>query len=230
MFRDRFVFGLALFGALTVLPSAMAQTPAAAPAAPAAPVMAGPALTPPTVAIVDMQRILVESAAGKSIQSQLESERRKIRDQITRMDDELKNAQNQFLRQRSVMSPESANEQQQGLQRKQADAQRVVQGLQEAFQRGEGDAVNVVGDNMRDIVQQIAAERRIGMVVNKQAVIAMADKNMDITDDVIQRLNTKLPTVTVTVPAPGTAAASQAPAGGPVATPAAAEKAPGKKK
>jgi hypothetical protein len=128
------------------------------------------------------------------------------------------------------MAPESANEQQQGLQRKQADAQRVVQGLQEAFQRGEGDAVNVVGDNMRDIVQQIAAERRIGMVVNKQAVIAMADKNMDITDDVIQRLNTKLPTVTVTVPAPGTAAASQAPAGGPVATPAAAEKAPGKKK
>ena len=45
MFRDRFVFGLALFGALTVLPSAMAQTPAAAPATPAAPVMAGPAET-----------------------------------------------------------------------------------------------------------------------------------------------------------------------------------------
>jgi len=82
---------------------------------------------------------------------------------------------------------------------------------------------------MRDIVQQIAAERRIGMVVNKQAVIAMADKNMDITDDVIQRLNTKLPTVAVTIPAPGSASASQAPAGGPIATPA-ADKAPGKKK
>ena len=156
-----------------------------------------------------MQRVLVESAAGKSIQSQLDTERRKIRDQITRMDDELKSAQNQFIRTRSVMAPEAANEQQQALQRKQADAQRVVQDRQEAFQKGESDAVNVVGDNMRDIVQQIAAERHIGMVLNKQTVISMADKNMDLTDDVVQRLNTKLPTVTVTVPAPGAVSAAQ---------------------
>lgn len=227
MRRDRFVFGLALLGALSALPAAMAQTPAAAPAA-AAPAAAGPALVPPTVAVVDMQRILVESAAGKSIQSQLETERRKIRDQIQRMDEELKNAQNSFLRQRSVMSPEAANEQQQGLQRKQADAQRVVQGLQESFQRGEGDAVNVVGDNMRDIVQQLATERRIGLVVNKQAVISMADKNMDITDDVIQRLNTKLPTVTVTIPAPGSSGQAAAPAA--AAAPAEKAAAPSKKK
>jgi len=207
-----------------VVPVAFAQTPAAAPAA--APAAPGPALVPPTVAVVDMQRVLVDSAAGKSIQSQLDAERRKIRDQVTRMQDDLKNAQNQYLRQRSVLSPENAKEQEQSLQRKQADAQRILQERQEAFQRGEGDAVNVVGDNMRDIVQQIAAERHIGMVVNKQAVISMADKNMDITDDVVQRLNTKLPSVTVTIPAPGAAPAADA-----TAAPApAAEKPPAKKK
>jgi Skp family chaperone for outer membrane proteins len=202
-----------------VVPVAFAQTPAAAPVA------AGPALVPPTVAVVDMQRVLVESAAGKSIQSQLDAERRKIRDQVTRMQDDLKNAQNQYIRTRSVMAPEAAKEQEQSLQRKQADAQRILQERQEAFQRGEGDAVNVVGDNMRDIVQQIAAERHIGMVVNKQAVISMADKNMDITDDVVQRLNTKLPSVTVTIPAPGSTASAEAPAAA-----AAPEKAPAKKK
>jgi outer membrane protein len=223
MRRNSFVFGAALFGALTVLPSAFAQTPAAAPAP-----VAGPALTPPTVAVVDMQRVLVESSAGKSIQSQLDTERRKIRDQITRMDDELKSAQNQFIRTRSVMAPEAANEQQQALQRKQADAQRVVQDRQEAFQKGESDAVNVVSDNMRDIVQQIAAERHIGMVLNKQTVISMADKNMDLTDDVVQRLNTKLPTVTVTVPAPGALSAAQQP--GPAAEAAVPAPAPAKKK
>jgi outer membrane protein len=215
------VFGVALLSALTVLPSAFAQTPAAAPAA-APPVVAGPPLTPPTVAVVDMQRVLVESAAGKSIQSQLDTERRKIRDQITRMQDELKSQQNQFIRTRSVMAPEAANEQQQQLQRKEADAQRTLQERQEAFQKGESDAVNVVGDNMRGIVQQIAAERHLGMVLRKEVVISMADKNMDITDDVVQRLNTKLPSVTVTIPAPGAAAAAAA-----EAAPAAA---PSKKK
>ena len=222
MRRNSFVFGVALIGALTVLPSAFAQTPAAA-----APAVAGPPLTPPTVAVVDMQRVLVESAAGKSIQSQLDTERHKIRDQITRMQEELKAAQNQFLRQRSVLSPENASEQQQQLQRKEADAQRTLQDRQEAFQKGESDAVNVVGDNMRDIVQQIAAERHIGMVLNKQTVISMADKNMDLTDDVVQRLNTKLPTVTVTVPAPGAVSAQAAPA---AEAPAPAAAPPAKKK
>jgi outer membrane protein len=225
MRRNSFVFGVALVGALTVLPSAFAQTPAAAPAA--APVVAGPPLTPPTVAVVDMQRVLVESAAGKSIQSQLDTERRKIRDQITRMQDELKSQQNQFIRTRSVMAPEAASEQQQQLQRKEADAQRTLQDRQEAFQRGESDAVNVVTDNMRDIVQQIAAERHVGMVVRKELVISMADKNMDITDDVVQRLNTKLPSVTVTIPAPGTTPAAAAEAGPAAPAPAAP---PSKKK
>jgi outer membrane protein len=225
MRRNSFVFGVALVGALIALPSAFAQTPAAAPAA--APVVAGPPLTPPTVAVVDMQRVLVESAAGKSIQSQLDTERRKIRDQITRMQDELKSAQNQFIRTRSVMAPEAAQEQQQQLQRKEADAQRTLQDRQEAFQKGESDAVNVVTDNMRDIVQQIAAERHIGMVVRKELVISMADKNMDITDDVVGRLNTKLPTVTVTIPAPGSVPAA-APEAGPGAPAPAAP--PSKKK
>jgi len=223
MRRNSFVFGVALIGALTVLPSAFAQTPAAAPAAAPAtpPIVAGPALIPPTVAVVDMQRILRESAAGKSIQSQLEGESRKFRDQITRMQDELKAQQNQFIRTRSVMAPEAASEQQQQLQRKEADAQRFVQERQEAIQKGENDAVNVAGDNMRDIVQQIAAERHIGLVVRKELVLSMADKNMDITDDVLQRLNTKLPSVTVTIPAPGAAPAadSTAPAPAPVAPP-----------
>ena len=219
----RMVFGLALLGAVSFVPMGIAQTPAATPA-----VVAGPALVPPTVAVVDMQRVLVESSAGRSIQTQLDGERRKIRDQVTKLDEEIKAAENDFKRQRAVMAPDAQNQQIQALQAKQADAQRVVQDRQEAFQKGQNDAVTVVSDNMRDIVQQIAAERRIGMVLRREIVLSMSDKNMDITDDVIQRLNTKLPSVTVTVPAPGAVAAAAQP--GAAAAPAAAtDKAPKKK-
>lgn len=222
------VFGLALVGVIAIASGALAQTPAAAPgAAPAA--SFGPALAPPTVAVVDIQRVLAESAAGRSIQSQLDTERRKIRDQVSRLEDELKTGENDLKRKRSVMQPDEVNEQVQALQRKQADAQRIVQDRQEAFSKGQSEAVNVVGDNMRDIVQQYAAERHIGMVLRKELVISMADKNMDITDEIISRLNAKLPTVTVTVAPPGgggmaAPAAAQAPA-----APAPAAKASAKK-
>jgi Skp family chaperone for outer membrane proteins len=195
------ILGLAFAGAVATVPAAMAQTSAAAPAP--------GTLAPPTVAVVDMQRVLLESAAGRSIQSQLEVERRKIRDQVSKLDEELKSTENEIKRQRSVMSPDAVNEQVQSFQRKQADAQRVVQERQEAFSKGQNDAVSVVGDNMKDIVQQLSTERHIGLIVRKEVVLSMSDKNMDITDDVIQRLNTKLPSVTVTIPAPGALAAQQ---------------------
>ncbi len=208
MRSHKLVFGLALLSATTVLSSSFAQTPAAAPAAPAA--VAGPPLVPPTVAVVDMQRVLRDSAAGRSIESQLESESRKFRDQVTQLQDQIKTGENDLRRQRAVMAEAAFNEQAQALERKRAEAQRTVQDRQEALQKGQGDAVNVVADNMKDIVQQIAVERHLGMVLSKQVVISFSDKNMDITDDVVQRLNTKLPTVAVTIPAPGSAAAPAA--------------------
>jgi Skp family chaperone for outer membrane proteins len=209
------VLGLALLVGVAFVPVAPAQVPAAAPPP------AGPTLTPPTIALVDMQRVVLESAAGRNIQSQLDTERRKIRDQLARLDEELKNGENELRRQRSVLSQDALNEQYQALQRKQADAQRIQQDRQEAFQKGQNDAVNVVLDNMRDIVQQLAAERRITLVLRKEVAITMSDKNMDITDDVIQRLNTKLPSVTVTIPAPGSASAGPVAGSGGVSAPAA---------
>ncbi len=215
------ILGLAALSVIAIAAPSLAQT--AAPAAPAP-----GALAPPTIAVVDMQRVVVESAAGRSIQTQLEGERRKIRDQISKLEEELKNGENELRRQRSVMSPDAVNEQAQSLQRKQADAQRVVQERQEAFSKGSNDATNVVLDNMRDIVQSLSTERHLGMVLRKEVVLSMSDKNMDITDDVIQRLNTKLPTVTVTIPAPGAMAAEQQPAAGAPSTAATPAKAPSK--
>jgi Skp family chaperone for outer membrane proteins len=207
--------GLALMGAVMAAPIAFAQT-APAPAAPA------PALAAPSIAIVDVQRVLGESSAGKSIQAQLETEGRKIRDQISKLDDELKNGENELKRQRSVMSQDAFNEQAQALQRRQQEDQRIVQDRRDAFTKGQNDAVNVVGDNIRDIVQQLASERHIGLVLRKEIVMSVSDKNMDITDDVIRRLNEKLPSVTVTVAAAGSAPAQ------PAAAPA-AQAAKGKK-
>jgi Skp family chaperone for outer membrane proteins len=207
------LFAMALAGVVALAPGAFAQTPAAS-----------PALVAPTIALVDMQRVVGESAAGRSIQTQLEAERRKIRDQLAKLQDELKNNENELKRQRAVLQQDAFNEQVQAFQRKEADAQRISQDRQEAFTKGQNDAVNVVLDNMRDVVQQLATERHIGLVLRKELAISMTDKNMDITDDVIQRLNTKLPSVTVTVAAVGSSAAQ------PVAPAASATpKAPAKK-
>jgi outer membrane protein len=200
------LFGFGVVCLFAAAGAAPAQTPAAAPAS----ATAYPALAAPTIAVVDFQRVLRESAAGRSIMSQLDGEQRKLRDQVSRMQEEVRTAENELKRKLAVMAPDQATAERDGLQRKEAEYQRILQDKQEAMQRGEQEAGLVVNDNMRDIVQQYAAERRIGVVLQKQAVISMADKNMDITDEVIQRLNAKLPSVTVNVtPTAGAQTASQ---------------------
>ena len=207
------ILGIALVGAMAVATPSGAQTPAPAVA---------PTLTPPSIALVDIQRIIADSAAGKSMLAQLEGERKKIRDQLAKLEEELKNKDNELRRQRSILSQEAFNTQAQALQRTQADDQRVAQERQEAFNKAANDAQAVIFDNMRDVIQQISGERRIGLVLRKEVVLALTDKNTDITDDVIQRLNTKLPTVTVSVPGPGSQAApaARAPAAPASAAPA----------
>jgi len=194
--------GLALVGAFAFAPSSRAQVPVAP----------APAAVSPTIALVDMQRIAVESAAGRSMQAQLDVERRKLRDQATKLQDEINNSENEVKRQRTILQPDALNELVQALQRKAADAQRLMQDRQEALAKAQNDAGNVVVDNMREVVQQLAAERHIGLVLRKEIVLAVSDKNMDITDEVIQRLNVKLPAVQVTVEAANTAPAAAAPA------------------
>jgi Skp family chaperone for outer membrane proteins len=202
--------GIALLGIGLIAGGAVAQNAAPAPApATGAASTAYPVLAPPTVAVVDTQRVLHESAAGRSLVGQLDTERRKFWDQYDRLSEELRTKENDFRRQRAVMAPDQQQEQGQALERQRADAQRILQDRQEAYQKAEGEAGNVIIDNMKDVVQQFASEHHIGMVMLKDAVLSMSDKNGDITDEVIQRLNNKLPSVTLNVPPPGSSAAAQ---------------------
>ena len=203
--RFHSIAALALVGAFAFQGQALAQA----------------ALAAPTVALVDIQRVVSDSTAGKSMLSQLDGERKKIRDQLAKLEEDLKNTDNELRRQRSILSEPAFNEQAQALQRKAADGQRFQQDRQEAFNKGAADAQNVIFDNMRDVVQQISSERKIGLVLRKEIVLNIIDKNMDITDDVIQRLNTKLPSVSVTVAAAGAAPSMAPKAAGPAAPPAA---------
>jgi outer membrane protein len=199
--------------------ASFAQTPAAP----------APVGAPPTVGLVDMQRVAVESAAGKSMQAQVDVERRKLRDQAQKYQEEINTKENEVKRQRSILQQDALNELIQGVQRSAADAQRIMQERQEALAKAQNDAGNVILDNMRDIVQQVAAERHIGLVLRKEIVLSVADKNMDITDDVIQRLNVKLPSVTVTVENAGSGASAPTAPTKPVAPAAAKGQTPAKK-
>lgn len=151
---------------------------------------------PLTVAIVDMQVILQQSEAAKSIQKQLESQRKSFQGEISRQEDELRNAEQELRRQRSVVTQQQFDQQRQQFEQRVAEVQRRTQDRKRTLDQSLNDSLEVLRKNVMEVVAQIAQEQQITLVLARQQVI-MGEKSLDITDGVMQRLNQKLKSVSV---------------------------------
>lgn len=146
--------------------------------------------------MVDHQRILRESKAAKSIQQQLEVRRRLYLDQLAKEEQRLNEVGKELARQRGVLSAEA-------FAQKRKEYEEAVQALQRASneRRRQLDealaaANNVVRQALKEIVDELAETRGFNLVLPASGVLLYSPK-IDITDEVLARLDRKLPTVKV---------------------------------
>jgi len=174
-----------------------APPPAAAPAP--APAPAGQPLPPPVIAVVDVQRILQESTAAKSVQTAIEAQRDAYQKEISALEDKLRGAEQDLVKQKTVLSPDAFNKRQTDFQKQVADLQRTVQTRKRALDQALDNAMVQVQKAMVDIVGEVAMEKGANMVLARHQFIIHATI-YDQTDIVLKRLNERLPKVDVVVP------------------------------
>jgi len=173
--------------------------PAAAPAPVASPAPAGQALPAPVIAVVDVQRILQESTAAKSVQTAIEAQRDAYQKEISALEDKLRSAEQDLVKQKTVLSPDAFNKRQTDFQKQVADLQRTVQTRKRALDQALDTAMVQVQKAMVDIVGEVAMEKGANMVLARHQFIIHATI-YDQTDTVLKRLNERLPKVEVVVP------------------------------
>ena len=168
----------------------------------------------PKIAVIDVQKLVVESAAGKEaqvrvkkvvdskqgegdkLQKELASLQQRITDQGPSMNDEKRDQLNKEYQEKGI-----------AYKRFQDDAQRDVQ---EAQQKELGE----LEKRVLPVINQVGKEKGYTLIFNKFApgMLVYADDSVDITDEVLRRFNTQ-----ITVPAPKPAATAKPPAGKPAA-------------
>lgn len=154
------------------------------------------------IAVIDMNRLRENSIAVKDIRRQLEDYRSTFRDEIQKEEQALLEANKELSRQRSILAPEAFAEERQKFESQLADVQRRVQELRRDFAVSERQAMETVQKQMESIVEEIASENRIALVLRRDQTVMVIDA-MDITGLVLDRVNKALPTVSV--PKPGQA-------------------------
>jgi len=197
--------------------------PTPAPPPPAQPPPPAPAPLPTaqnlTIMVVDVQALLQNSKAAKMVRSQIEQKRGEYTKEISHQEEVLRAERDALQRQQASLSPESLNQKGRDFQQKVNDLERNVQGKRQALEKSNGDAIQKIQEEMLKIIADIAKQRKANLVFQRTDLV-LFDQAFDVTDEVLQRLDEQMPTLTVNfvAPVPPSASASpSAPPSGPAA-------------
>jgi len=195
--------------------SAVAQ----APPAPSPPAEAPQPPVPPaqlptaqnlTVMVVDVQALLQNSKAAKMVRSQIEQKRGEYTKEISHQEESLRAERDALQRQQASLSPEALNQKGRDFQQKVNDLERNVQGKRQALEKSNGDALQKIQEEMLKIIADIAKQRKANLVFQRTDLV-LFDQAFDVTDEVLQKLDEQMPTLTVNFVAPVPSSASASP-------------------
>ena len=153
-------------------------------------------LDKPVVAIVDVQRILQESLAAKSVQKQLENQRSKFQTEIESEENGLRQSEQELSKAHEQIPADVYADREQQLRQRFLAVERHVQARRKVLDQAFTDSMNTVRSNLLEIVDTVAHEHGANLVIVKQQAL-WVEKNLDVTDEILSRLNKKLPQVSV---------------------------------
>ena len=154
---------------------------------------------PVLIGILDTQKVLRESVAMRGLSSLMDERRNQFQQDLRQQEEKLRKADQELARQRSILAPEAFAEKRSELEQQVASLQRQVQTRRKELDRVYGQAVKQVQGALVSIAQKIASERQLDLVLPKTAVVLVRN-DMEITDEVVRRLNETLTEVTIPSP------------------------------
>ena len=152
-----------------------------------------------TVAVVDVQRMLLESLAGQAIESQMQQFRLSFGEQIAQKEAELREKERLLAEQAAVVSPEVLAESRRQFEEEVVALQREVREQQLGVEQSYAEAIDTIRQTVIAILQDIVEQRGIDVVLPRSGYL-VASRELDLTDDVLAELNSALPSLSLSLP------------------------------
>ena len=171
--------------------AAAPATPAAAPAVPA--ITHGPAI--PGVCVVDVDRVLGESAVGKAAAARLQQLANVVKSELTAEQDALVKDAQAFQTARATLTQDVADKRDADLQVRNNALQRKADLRQRELQATQQKAFNRIAVELDPVEAQVYQQRQCAILFTRDAVSA-SNPAMDITPTVITALNSRISTLT----------------------------------
>jgi Skp family chaperone for outer membrane proteins len=183
---------LAVWGVGPALPRAQdAETPPAA-----------AEVRPSETLVIDFQAVVRESMAAESVQAQVSGLREAYQAEFGQIEEDLRAIEQELTEARDQLPEAEFLERRRQFERRITEAQRRAQERRAVLDRALDEAMGQVRSTLIDIVAEIAGDRGARIVLNKTQTV-LSDRTLDITGEALDRLDARLPTVEVDLPAEG---------------------------
>jgi Skp family chaperone for outer membrane proteins len=150
-------------------------------------------------AIINIQKVLRLTLATRAIKPQLNKIRAQMQKKVQEREKALKAENLSLQEQRAILSPEAFRQRRLDFQAKVAALETDVRSFRKRLDAAGRAAMGQVKRSFSSVAADLAAERKFQLILPRAAAIYV-DPAFDITDEVLKRLNKKLPTVKVVLP------------------------------
>jgi Skp family chaperone for outer membrane proteins len=152
------------------------------------------------IAVVDVGLVFRESAAVNSINAQLRPYLERFRADAAEAEKELRDTQEELARRQATVSTADAHTAERlELEQRALEAQNKMLGRKRSLDQTQAAAMRQVETTLNNTVAEIFTERKLSLILRRDQT-AFFNPSMDITEEVIKRLDQRLPTVEITAP------------------------------
>lgn len=156
-------------------------------------------------AVVNVDRVMLTSKAAKSIEKQLKAKTEEYSKEFSSREQELRKSQQKLIEENNNLGQDASEDKIKEFEKKRKEFEKKRLETQQLFQKRRGNlskavtAANAqIQKNMFETVAKIAEENNYSVVFDRKSVV-IVEEDLDVTEEVIKRLNKIIPEITLDI-------------------------------
>ena len=145
------------------------------------------------VAVIDVNKVLNESEAGKAAKKKMEDRYEELKKQIDQKSDEARKMKEDIEKQKILLGKEKLKEKEDALNAKVAELRQLTQEAEKEMQNRQNELTRDILKIIEGQVDKIVKDEKIDLVLERTSGVIHFDPSLDITTKVLDLVNKEKP-------------------------------------
>lgn len=141
------------------------------------------------IAVIDVNKILNESKAGKEARKKMEARYEELKQKIEKANGEARAMKEELDKQKILLGKEKVKEKEEALAAKVGELRQLTQQSEQEMQNRQKELTREVLKLVEGKIDKVVAEEKIDLLLDRSSGVVHADSALDITGKVLSRVD-----------------------------------------